>query len=146
MSDTWSLPTPTPVAVPLEDGELPVIAFYCPGTGLTAWDHRTGGAPLGNFWPLPRPIELQHNGVSGVFHNSEAAYQCLKWWQHDSTRHAFEECSAAGVEGGEQAFQFKRKCERDSALDEWKERDFDGLGKFGGMLAVLRLKWRLEGF
>ena len=60
-----------------------MIAFYCPGSGLTAWDRRTGGAPLGNFWPLGGTMELRHNGVTGVFHNSEAAYQSLKWWQHE---------------------------------------------------------------
>eukprot|EP00966_Prymnesium_polylepis_P087526 2025226-Prymnesium_polylepis.1 len=106
--------------VPLAGSEQPlaVMAFYCPGSGLTAWDKATGGAPLGNFWPLPSnsKLKLEHNGKSGDFSNSEAAYQCLKWWQHDPTRRGFEGCSAAGVGGGEQAFELKKTCEKDPEL------------------------------
>lgn len=144
------LPTLAPLTVPVAGvGKLAVVAFYAPGSGLTPWDRRTGGAPFANFWPLaPHTITVAHHGVKGMFHNTEAAYQSLKWWKHDATRRKFEECSARGLAGGEQAFTFKMFCEScgDEALDALKTTDFDGLGKLGGMLLVLRQKWRLPGF
>jgi len=144
------LPTIKPLAVPLPDlGGLAVVAFYAPGSGLTPVDRLTGGAPLANFWPLaPQTITVIHNGVSGTFHNTEAAYQSLKWWQHEPTRKQFEDCFARGLAGGEHAFHLKRRCERsgDETLDALLKTDFDGLGKFEGMVLVLRQKWRLPGF
>ena len=133
--DTLTLPDGTPVRV---------VAFYAPGSGLTACDLRTGGGPLANFWPLPEPIVLEHHNVSATFTNSEAAYQCLKWWQHAPTRETFEACSAPGLAGGEAAFQLKRLYEKDRQMAQWAN-DFDGLGKFGAMLLVLRRKWRVPG-
>eukprot|EP00966_Prymnesium_polylepis_P132486 3062978-Prymnesium_polylepis.1 len=74
-------------SLPLASGQqLRVVAFFCPDTGLTPCDMRTRGGPLANFWPLPTPIVLRRKGARGQFSNSEAAYQSLKWWQHDSTR------------------------------------------------------------
>ena len=57
----------TPLKVPVPGiGELDVIAFYAPGSGLTPMDRRTGGAPFANFWPLaPHTITVVHNGISG---------------------------------------------------------------------------------
>mmetsp|Transcript_145375 Transcript_145375/g.264175 ORF Transcript_145375/g.264175 Transcript_145375/m.264175 type:complete len:198 (+) Transcript_145375:3-596(+) len=89
---------------------------------------------------------LTHNGVSGTFQNSEAAYQSMKWWQHEATRKAFEDCNAPGFAGGGSAYTLKKACEATEALNLYKDRDFDGLGKFGAMLEVLRVKWRLPGF
>lgn len=120
-----------------------VVSFYAPGTGLTPCDRRTNGAPFANFWPLPTPIIVEHNGKQGTFASSEAAYQCLKWWQDDVVRAKFEACTAAGFQGGEDAFQLKRRCEKDAAL---MQDNFDGLGKFEAMMLVLRIKWRQPGF
>lgn len=146
------LPTLKPLKVPVPGiGELDVIAFYAPGSGLTPMDRRTGGAPFANFWPLaPHSITVVHNSTSGTFHNTEAAYQSLKWWQHDATRKEFEGCVGAGLDGGEQAFTVKRRIERgyprSEELDVLAKTNFDGLGKFDGMMLVLRHKWRLPGF
>merc|ERR1719183_2504448 len=81
----------------------------------------------------------------GRFHNSEAAYQSMKWWQHEPTRSLFEQCKGPGLEGGEQAFLLKRCLEKtdNEMLKSLARTDFDGLGKMNGMLHVLRLKWRL---
>ena len=65
----------TPERVSIGDTAVPVVAFYCPDTGLTPCDRRSGGAPFANFWPLPAPISIEHGGASGTFTNSEAAYQ-----------------------------------------------------------------------
>ena len=115
----WPLPTLTPDQVPLAGRTVPVISFYCPGTGLTMWDKRTGGAPFANFWPLSHKISVEWEGVRGEFQNSEAAYQALKWWHHEPTRCAFEACGGTGVSGGEAAFQLKRRCECDESLAGW---------------------------
>ena len=126
-------------------GEVPVIAFYCAGTGLTKFDRRSGGAPFGNFWPLPSMIAIEHDGIRSKFSNSEAAYQAFKWWHHEDTRRAFERCDAPSLQGGEQAVMLKRRCENDAALSEQKVSNMAGLGKFDAMLLVLRAKWRLPG-
>lgn len=145
------LPVPTPVAIPRvsPDGMLSVVAFYCPGCGLTEWDRRTNGAPFGNFWPLaPQTITVTHNGASGVFHSTEAAYQCMKWWQHAPTRAMFEGCDAPDLTGGGMSYSIKKDCEGDAdgTLQPYMDSDYDGLGKYGAMLTVLRLKWRLPYF
>lgn len=145
-ADHLPAPSPLPLTLPSHPNPLPVIAFYCRGSGPTKWDLATGGSPLGNFWPLPSSFQLSHNGISAAFFNSEAAYQSLKWWQHAPTRRAFESCAAADTSGGEQAFQLKRRCEGDRALVGYERSDFDGLGRFDAMLLVLRAKWRVEGF
>jgi predicted NAD-dependent protein-ADP-ribosyltransferase YbiA (DUF1768 family) len=144
------LPRLSPIVVPLPDlGDVNVVAFYAPGSGLTPVDIRTGGGPFANFWPLaPYSITVSHNGCSGTFTNTEAAYQCFKWWQHEASRKAFEGCNSPGLEGGEEAFQLKRRLEEttDKTLMALKHSNFDGLGKLGAMLVVLRQKWRLPQF
>jgi hypothetical protein len=131
-----------PDRVRLRSGaEIGCVAFYSPGTGLTPCDVRTGGAPFANFWPLaPAHIVVTHNGASGRFANSEAAYQSLKWWQHTPTRRRFEACDASGLDGGEAAFHLKRALEKDASLEEFQATDCDGLNKWGAMLLVLRAK------
>ena len=142
-----------PDRIKLKSGhEIACVSFYCPGTGLTECDKRTGGAPFANFWPLaPSTITLTHNGASGTFANSEAAYQSFKWWQNAETRKRFEACDAAGLQGGEDAFTLKRAVEKDvrhvitSAASDARGES-GGLGKWAAMLLVLRAKWRLPGF
>ena len=123
--------------------QVDTVAFYCPGTGLTPCDERTGGGPLANFWPLvPASMEVTHAGASGRFTNSEAAYQALKWWTDAPTRARFEACSAAGLRGGEDAFQLKRAIER----REQRPPDAERLDTWNAMLLVLRAKWQLPAF
>merc|ERR1740123_2703779 len=88
-------------------------------------------------------MRIEHNGAAGSFTNSEAAYQCFKWWQDGATRALFEACAAPGFAGGEAAYQLKKRCEGDQRLAAVRKRDFDGLGKFDAMLLVLRHKFRL---
>jgi predicted NAD-dependent protein-ADP-ribosyltransferase YbiA (DUF1768 family) len=123
---------------------LDVVAFYCPNTGLTPCDIRSHGAPFANFWPLPSPICIEHNGARGTFSNSEAAYQSLKWWQDAATRKRFEECNAPGLQGGGDAYVLKRECEGNTALSRAR-KGCNGLDKWDAMLLVLRAKWRLPG-
>jgi len=135
-----------PDRIALRSGaSVDAIAFYCPGSGPTPCDLRTGGGPFANFWPLaPSHIEVAHGGTSGRFTNSEAAYHALKWWQHAPTRVRFEACDAAGLAGGEQAFALKRALERDG---EMVAKSYcDRLDKWDAMLLVLRAKWRLPAF
>lgn len=126
--ERWKLTPARPVPIPLQSlgRTVPVIAFYCPGDGLTAWDQRTSGAPLANFWPLPNKLELEWDGAKGEFRNSEAAYQALKWWHHERTRRAFEACDTADLAGAEAAFRLKRQCEHDEGLGEWVTPNFAG--------------------
>ena len=82
-------------------------------------------------------MRIEHNGAAGSFTNSEAAYQCFKWWQDGTTRALFEACAAPGFAGGEAAYQLKKRCEGDQRLAAVRRRNFDGLGKFDAMLLVL---------
>ena len=136
---SYPLEPPRPVDV----SGLRVLAFYAPGTGPTPWDIRCASACLANFFPLPSPMRIEHNGAAGSFTNSEAAYQCFKWWQDGATRALFEACAAPGFAGGEAAYQLKKRCEGEQRLAAVRRRNFDGLGKFDAMLLVLRHKWRL---
>ena len=116
------------------------VSFYCPGTGLTPSDKRTNGGPFSNFYPLtPNKLTLNHAGASAEFANSEAAYQSLKWWADELIRAQFVCCDADGLQGGEDAFQLKRKLERSN-----KRRS--QLAPWEAMLLVLRAKFRLPGF
>ena len=136
---SYPLEPPRPVDV----SGLQALAFYAPGTGPTPWDIRCASACLANFFPLPSAMRIEHNGAAGSFTNSEAAYQCFKWWQDGATRALFEACAAPGFAGGEAAYQLKKRCEGDQRLAAVRKRNFDGLGKFDAMLLVLRHKWRL---
>ena len=141
----------TPDTLTLPTGEkISAVAFYAPDTGLMPCDERTGGAPFANFYPLDEPILVRHRKAHGLFYNSEAAYQSLKWWQSAEVRAQSEACDAPGLKGGGDAFRLKRRCEADPLLlsDQWLMEYplFDGLGKFGAMLLVLRQKWRQPGF
>jgi predicted NAD-dependent protein-ADP-ribosyltransferase YbiA (DUF1768 family) len=136
---SYPLEPPRPVDV----SGLQALAFYAPGTGPTPWDIRCASACLANFFPLPSRMTIEHKGAAGSFTNSEAAYQCFKWWQDEATRALFEACGAPGFAGGEAAYQLKKRCECDQRLAAVRKRNFDGLGKFDAMLLVLRHKWRL---
>lgn len=149
------LPALKPIDVNLAklDKPLPVIAFYCPGSGLEKWDKETGGAPFGNFWPLtPEYIEVTYKGATAKFANTEAAYQCMKWWESEDVRKKFEACKStdvqgrekADLQGGDEAYVLKKQCENDPKLAEMTL--FNGSDKYSAMLLVLRQKWRLPKF
>ncbi|KAL1519467.1 hypothetical protein AB1Y20_022987 [Prymnesium parvum] len=138
-------PPPRPSRLRLEGHEepIPVIAFLSAGCKSSAWKNSTGPMPLSNFWPLRERLRLSHHRVSASFQSAEAAHQSLKWWHHGPTRRAFEACKACGP-GHCELCELIRKCEHDPSLEIWRS-DFDGLGEFDAMLAVLRIKWRMEG-
>lgn len=102
--------------------------------------HLIEPAPL--LWPAI--AHRAHERMSALF-------RCfLDRWSHKPTRKRFEACSAPGLQAGEAVYELSLACESDSALSNSAlspslEEDFAGLGAFGAMLTVLRVKSRIGG-
>ena len=115
---------------------VPVVAFYFPGEDAP-WDTFCNCGFLGNFfdvkYALPNGIIIKPPGgtrLTHSFHNAEAAFQALKFWNN---------AQEFATVSGRTAFQYKKDPPpRFQATD----LTYAGYGSnWSGMLAVLKAKF-----
>lgn len=121
-----------------------LMAFYYPGR-KTDWDNYYHTSFLANFYVCP--VSLTIDGVTGNFHNAEAAFQATKWWDRKDTdgqliRPQFEACKY-----GNDAFQLRSRLAGSRSVcgevPDW-DHSYVGLGREGVMLAVVASKFMSE--
>jgi len=118
---------PTSSIATINGKNYQLIAFYFPGHN-TPWDNYYNAPYLGNFWQSK--LSLTIHSKTGIFQNSEAAFQATKWWDDDAIRQQFENALT-----GDDAFQIKKKLHN-------PDYSFAGLGRDEAMKKVLKAKFQ----
>jgi predicted NAD-dependent protein-ADP-ribosyltransferase YbiA (DUF1768 family) len=103
-----------------------LIAFYYPDS-QTPWDKFYQAPFLGNFHQCSFSVTI--NNIKANFHNSEAAFQCTKWWNDPKARLLFE-----GALKGSDAWTVKKGLQN-------PDMNYAGLGREGAMDIVLTNKF-----
>jgi hypothetical protein len=117
-----------------------LIAFYFPDDHKgTPWDSFYNYTEFGNFFVCPSKITLTANGITGVFHTSEAAFQATKWWKYPQILKQFENApnGPAALAAKKYALSLKKTC----PADDDTISGYAGLGQLGSMSAILKLKY-----
>ncbi len=129
--NTYSLSTPQPQTVTINNQSYNLVAFYYPGYN-EPWDNVYQAPFLGNFYDCQFSVTI--NSITATFHNAEAAFQCTKWWNDANARTQFENAKT-----GAEAFHIKKQLSN-------PDYSYAGLGREGAMMTVLQQKFNLPAF